>query len=151
MENQSNLPVIAHHGVISLHRESTSLPVRTHTCIFMRLRVKVHTLTHTEGGTCANTIAKNISPSLSRTHTGDKPAQSINIFMLQTFTFQVNHRSLHPLSVFLPIFPPHIPFIVHLVKQRRRRLPTLQAVVYPHTSILVPSITLLHCNIPLKT
>lgn len=58
MENQTNLPVIAHHGVIGLSWERASFPAWTHTSIFI----------HTQGGTCANTITPNSSIFLSHTH-----------------------------------------------------------------------------------
>lgn len=59
-----NLPVITHHGVITLHWDSTLFVVWTHTCIFMLLLVKEHTDTH-RGSTCANRITYNISLSLA--------------------------------------------------------------------------------------
>lgn len=58
MENQTNLPVIAHHGVIGLSWARASFPAWTHTSIFI----------HTQGGTCANTITPNSSIFLSHTH-----------------------------------------------------------------------------------
>lgn len=82
--------------------ESTPLSVRTHTCIFMRLLLKVHTNAHTQSCTWANTITHNIF--LSHTETDNKTTQSIKIFMLQIVTFQVNPISLHPRSDFLFVF-----------------------------------------------
>lgn len=85
-KTQSDCASIDRPGLISLSGERTSW---TNACIFMRLLVTVHT------DACANTIAFTILPSLAQTHTcthtDGKAAQSINIFTLQTFTFQVNH------------------------------------------------------------
>lgn len=98
----SDCASIAHPGVISLSRERMSW---THACIFMLLLLTVHTDAR------ANTIALTILPSLAQAHTctraNSKAAQSINIFTLQTFTFQVNH----PLFILCQYssFPPPLP------------------------------------------
>lgn len=106
---------------------------------------------HTEGGTCANTTAHTIFFSLSLTHTHieDKTAQSVNILMLQPFTFQVNHLSLHPVSL---VFSPIPPIGSTLCETKGvASFNSSYSSVYPHTSGLAPAIILLHNNLSLKT
>lgn len=85
-KTQSNRASITHPWVISFSGERMWW---THAYIFMLLLVTVHT------DACANTIVLTILSSLAQTytctHTNSKASQSINIFMLQTFPFQVNH------------------------------------------------------------
>lgn len=112
-------------------------PVREHVAPRVNTHMHIHALSadgthwHPQREVRAQTQSRitSLHPSLSlfshtHTHGEDKPAQSINIFTLQAVTFQANHLSLHPpVSLPLHLFHPHLPYMVHFVKQRRRPLP----------------------------
>lgn len=90
MKNQTNLPVIAHHGVISLNRERTSFPAWAHTSIFMHLLENVHARGE------AHVRARQQRLHLPLTREEGKPARFVNISLLltSTFQFQVSPRKL---------------------------------------------------------
>lgn len=121
MENQTNLPVIAHHGVIGLSWARASFPAWTHTSIFI----------HTQGGTCANTITPNSSIFLSHTH-------KTNLLRSSTHSC-CWHPHFNFMSLFilcLLFFPSHSPSVVHFCKTKQRswRLSTLQKVLFIHVT-----------------
>lgn len=121
VENQTNLPVIAHHGVIGLSWARASFPAWTHTSIFI----------HTQGGTCANTITPNSSIFLSHTH-------KTNLLRSSTHSC-CWHPHFNFMSLFilcLLFFPSHSPSVVHFCKTKQRswRLSTLQKVLFIHVT-----------------
>lgn len=58
-KNQFNLPVIAYHGMITLHWEGLLFPVWTHTCIFMRVLLDIYA--DTRRGVCVQSHITSFS------------------------------------------------------------------------------------------